>query len=130
MARKVRVYTIGYGTTHPGPLRCSPQQGGFDGGFGGFYSGGGFGGGGGFGNPGGASPLVADMPPLRAVSRLTGAVSYSAQDASELRKVFSNLPKHIVVQKERHEVSAVFAAIGALLALAAFGASVRWSPHP
>jgi Ca-activated chloride channel homolog len=130
VARKVRVYTIGYGTTHPGPLRCSPQQGGFDGGFGGFYSGGGFGGGGGFGNPGGASPLVADMPPLRAVSRLTGAVSYSAQDASELRKVFSDLPKHIVVQKERHEVSAVFAAIGALLALAVFGASVRWSPHP
>jgi Ca-activated chloride channel homolog len=130
VVRKVRVYTIGYGTTHPGPLRCSPQQGGFDGGFGGFYSGGGFAGGGAFGNPGGASPLVADMPPLRAVSRLTGGVSYSAQDASELRKVFSNLPKHIVVQKQRHEVSAVFAAIGALLALAAFGASVRWSPHP
>ncbi len=29
VARRVRVYTIGYGTTHPGPLKCTPQQGGF-----------------------------------------------------------------------------------------------------
>ena len=74
-------------------------------------------------------PLVADLPPLREVSRLTGATSYSAQDASQLSKVFANLPKHVTVQKERHEVTASFAVIGALLALA-FGASIRWSPSP
>ena len=137
VARRVRVYTIGFGTTHPGPLKCTPQQGGF------YFDGGGFGGGGvggggavggfsggGFGGPGGTSPLVADLPPLRTVSRLTGGASYTARNASELDKVFANLPKHIVVQKEHHEVSAVFAAIGALLALAAFGAAVRWSPRP
>jgi Ca-activated chloride channel homolog len=141
VARRVRIYTIGFGTTHPGPLRCTPQQeGGFDyagfggaslngggGGYGG-YGGGGFGGGGFGGGPG--SPLVADLPPLREVSRLTGAASYTARDASQLDKVFKNLPKHIVVQKEKHEISASFAIIGALLALAAFGASVRWSPRP
>jgi Ca-activated chloride channel family protein len=135
VARRVRIYTIGFGTTHPGPLRCTAQQGGFyfdSGGFGGggFGSGGSGGGFSGFGGPGGTSPLVADLPPLRAVSRLTGGASYTARNASELDRVFANLPKHIVVQKEHHEVSAVFAAIGALLALAAFGAAVRWSPRP
>jgi Ca-activated chloride channel homolog len=131
VARRVRVYTIGYGTTHPGPLRCTPQQGGF------YFSNGNFGGGGfggsvsaGFGYAGGSFPLVADLPPLRQVARLTGAASYTARDESQLRKVFADLPKHIVVSKERHEVSASFAALGALLALAAFGAAVRWSPRP
>jgi Ca-activated chloride channel family protein len=130
VARRVRIYTIGFGTTHPGPLRCTAQQGGF------YFDSGGFGGGGsvggfsGFGGPGGTSPLVADLPPLRAVSRLTGGASYTARNASELDRVFANLPKHIVVQKKHHEVSDVFAAIGALLALAAFGAAVRWSPRP
>ncbi|HEY2303565.1 MAG TPA: VWA domain-containing protein, partial [Acidimicrobiales bacterium] len=65
--RRVRIYTIGFGTTQPAPLVCTPQQLGGDtgqGGFGfGFGGGGGFGGGpgGGFGGgPGGTSPLVAD----------------------------------------------------------------------
>ena len=96
----------------------------FGGGYGGGFGGGGFGGGG-FG-----SPLVADLPPLREVSRLTGGTSYSAKDASQLDRVFKSLPKHILVQKEHHEVSDEFAVIGALLALAAFGASIRWGPYP
>jgi Ca-activated chloride channel homolog len=128
VARGVRVYTIGYGTTHPGPLRCTPQQGGY------YFSNTNFGSGG-FGGAdlyasGYLSQLVADLPPLQEVSRLTGGLSYAARNASELKKVFANLPKHIVVQKEHHEVSADFAAAGALLALAAFGAAVRWSPRP
>jgi Ca-activated chloride channel homolog len=136
VARRVRIYTIGFGTTHPGPLRCTPQQeagfdfGGYSGlGYGGYggYVGAGFGGGG-SGAPG--NPLVADLPPLREVSRLTGGASYTAKDLSQLDNVFKSLPKHIVVQKEHHEVSASFAVIGALLALAAFGASTRWSPYP
>jgi Ca-activated chloride channel homolog len=135
VARRVRIYTIGFGTTHPAPLRCTPQQeGGLDFGLygGGGSGGGGYGGfgGGGFGGGGFGSPLVADLPPLREVSRLTGGSSYSAKDASQLDRVFKSLPKHILVQKEHHEVSAEFAAIGALLALAAFGASIRWGPYP
>lgn len=135
VARRVRIYTIGFGTTHPAPLRCTPQQeGGLDFGLygGGGYGGGGYGGfgGGGFGGGGFGSPLVADLPPLREVSRLTGGSSYSAKDASQLDRVFKSLPKHILVQKEHHEVSAEFAAIGALLALAAFGASIRWGTYP
>jgi Ca-activated chloride channel family protein len=139
VARGVRIYTIGFGTTHIAPFKCSPrQQGGFasNGGFGpgGGFGGGGYGGGpyggGGFGIPGGGSPLVADLPPLRQVSQLTGGASFSAKDAPELSKVFANLPKHVAVQKERHEVTATFALIGALLALIAIGASIRWGPYP
>jgi len=144
VARRVRVYTIGIGTTHVAAFKCTPQQqGGFgpSGGFGpgGGFGGGGFGGGaygggpngGGFGGPfGGRQALVADLPPLEQVSRLTGAASFSAKNAAELTKVFANLPKHVARQKERHEVSADFAAIGALLAISAAGASLRWGPRP
>ena len=129
VARRVRIYTIGFGTTHPGRLVCTPQQQGGFGPRGGFGQGGGFGGGG-FGGGRYGSPLVADLPPLREVSRLTGGASYTARDASELKKVFADLPKHVAVQKEHHEVTADFALIGALLALAALAASSRWSAYP
>jgi Ca-activated chloride channel homolog len=130
VARRVRIYTIGFGTTHPGPLACTPkQQGGVGFPGGGFGPGGAFGGGG-FGGGGFTSPLVADLPPLREVSRLTGAQSYTARTRTQLNKVFANLPKHVVVQKEHHEITADFAIIGAVLALAALGASVRWSAYP
>ena len=134
-ARRVRIYTIGYGTTHPGPLECTPQQqGGFGGGGGGGgFGGGGFGsrsfGGGGFGG-GSGNPLVADLPPLKEVSRLTGGKSYTARTASQLSQVFADLSKEVSVQKEHDEVTAEFAIIGALLALAAFAASIRWGAHP
>jgi Ca-activated chloride channel family protein len=136
VARRVRIYTIGYGTTNPGPLECTPQQqGGFGGGGfgGGGFGGGGFGsgsfGGGGFGG-GSGNPLVADLPPLREVSRLTGGKSYTARSASQLSRVFTSLAKDVKVQKEHDEVTAEFAIIGALLALAALGASIRWGAHP
>jgi Ca-activated chloride channel homolog len=134
VSRRVRIYTIGYGTTHPGPLECTPQQqGGFGGGYGsGGFGGGGFGGGGfgggGFGGPG--SPLVADLPPLKELSQATGGKSYTARTASQLSQVFANLSKEVKVQKEHDEVTAEFALIGGLLALAALGASIRWGAHP
>jgi Ca-activated chloride channel family protein len=128
-ARRVRIYTIGFGTTHPGPLECTPKQQGGTGFGGGFGPGGGFGGGG-FGGGGFTSPLVADLPPLREVSRLTGALSYTARTGAQLSKVFANLSKHVAVEKRRHEVTADFAIIGALLALVALAASIRWSAYP
>jgi Ca-activated chloride channel family protein len=130
VARRVRIYTIGFGTTHPAPLVCSPQQLGGNTEQGGFGFGYGGGQGGGFGGPGGRSPLVADLPTLRQVSQRTGGTSYTARDASQLTKVFASLPKDLAAQKERHEVSATVAAIGALLSLLAIAASIRWSPYP
>jgi Ca-activated chloride channel family protein len=135
-ARRVRIYTIGYGTTHPGPLECTlQQQGGFGGGGfgGGGFGSGGFGsgsfGGGGFGG-GSGSPQVADLPPLIEVSQETGGRSYTARTATQLSQVFANLPKQVTIQKEHDEVTAEFVIIGALLALAALAASIRWSAHP
>ncbi|HEY3940937.1 MAG TPA: VWA domain-containing protein [Acidimicrobiales bacterium] len=136
VARRVRVYTIGLGTSHPGPLECSASQRGGDTGpgkfpYGGHGLGGGAPGGGRFGGAlGNRSPLVADLPLLREVSRRTGGASYSAQDASQLEKVFATLPRDIGVQQERHEATVLFAAAAALVTLAALGAAIKWSPYP
>jgi Ca-activated chloride channel homolog len=135
VARGVRVYTIGLGTTDPGPLVCSASQlGGNSAGFGFGFGGGGFGGGGfgggAGGGTGGRSPLVADLPVLQQVSERTGAKSYTAQSATQLSKVFAALPKDVVIQKEHHELTALLAAIGGLLVLLTVAAAIRWSPYP
>lgn len=130
VARKVRVYTIGIGTASPASLECSVAQLGGDTRFGGF----GFGGGGPgprvFGGFGGRSPLRADLPTLQQVAERTGGQAFSAEDAPHLSKVFATLPRHVTVQKMRHEVSATVALLGGLLALAAVGVSIRWAPYP
>ncbi len=128
--RKVRVYTIGFGTTQIASLACTVAQLGGEegdgvGAFGGFGSGS-FGLGPNFGR----SPLRADLPTLEQVARRTGGTAYSARDASQLHKVFATLPKDVTVSRERHEISSNFVALGALLALVALGASIRWSPYP
>lgn len=135
VARRVRVYTIGFGTSRPASLVCSARQlggGAQRGGFGGGGGGGFGGGGGGFGVQGGAggSPLRADNATLQKIAQETGGTAYSAEDAPQLQKVFANLSRAVTVQKRRHEVSAPFVLIGAVLAAAAIGASVRWGAYP
>jgi Ca-activated chloride channel family protein len=130
VSRKVRVYTIGFGTTQVASLACTEAQlGGDEGGgvgaFGGFGSGS-FG----LGPTFGRSPLRADLPTLQQVARRTGGTAYTAQNASQLHKVFATLPKDVSVSRERHEISSNFVALGALLAVIAVGASIRWSPYP
>ena len=127
--RRVRVFTIGFGTTQPAPMVCSREQlGGAALGDNGAFRGGG-GGGGGFGGAG-RSPLVADEATLQAVADQTGGEYYRAEDTAQLAKVFSELPQDVEVQKEEVEISAIFAAIGALIAAGAIVASIRWSPYP
>ena len=129
--RRVRVYTIGFGTTNPQPPSCTREQLGGDvfdpGGFGGGGGGGGFGGGGsgGFGRF-----QIADTPTLMAVATKTGGTYHGAQDADELRKVFSDLPKEVAKQKRPTEISWMLAALGALLASASVAGAMRWSPYP
>lgn len=120
-ARRVRVYTIGFGTENPTMLACSREQlgaGGFDGGRGPFAGGG-----------GGAFRrfLVIDEPALRAVAAATGGAFYQASDADQLRRVFAELPSDVQVQQEQHEVSVWFVILGALLAVAAFASSLWWN---
>jgi Ca-activated chloride channel family protein len=127
VARRVRVYTIGFGTTEPTGLACSAEQLGADTQVGGRgFGGGGFGGG--FG--GGRSPLQADHETLRQIAERTGGVAYSAEDGAQLGEVFAQLPRDVTLQKERREVTALFVGLGAVLAAAAIGASIRWSAYP
>src|SRR5689334_9787853 len=129
--RHVRVYPIGFGTANPSPPSCTREQlggdvfdaGRFGGGGGGF--GGAFGGGGGF-----RGFLVADEPTLKEVAKQTGGTYHSAKDASQLSKVFSDIPKEVATQKQPTEITWMLAALGALLAAAAVAASMRWSPYP
>lgn len=126
--RRVRVYTIGFGTAQPASLVCSSEQLGGD-----VVPSslrGGLGSGSGIRGPGGRSPLQADYQTLQRVADQTGGIAYTAEDAAQLGKVFADLPKDVTVQERLEEVSAPFVALGALLAAAAIGASIRWSAYP
>jgi Ca-activated chloride channel family protein len=121
--RRVRVYTIGFGTDHPTDLVCSAEQlgaGGFGGGFGGGGGGGGFGG-------GGRNFLTRDEATLKAVAAATGGAYYQAEDAEQLRGVFAKLPSDIQHQRQEREISVWFVIGGALLAVGAFGLSLWWN---
>ena len=131
-ARRVRVYTIGFGTTTPAPMVCTRAQLG-----GGALGGDGFGGGpppdvGGAGGAGGGrrSFLLTDEPTLMKVAEITGGSFYRAQDAGQLRDVFAKLPKQIELQTRHQEISVAFAALGFLLAAAAVGLSLWWNRSP
>ena len=129
--RHVRVYTIGFGTTNPTQMVCSAEQLGSDG-----IDDGGFGGavfppsgaGGGFGGAG--QYLVIDEPTLQQVADMTGGAYFRAQDADQLKTVFAKLPKQVVLQSRNVEISAGFAALGALLVGAAAVLSLLWNRNP
>ncbi len=120
--RGVRVYTIGFGTSKGSefPPACGPQsqyndpfdrQGQFGGGGGGFRRG-------------------IDEETLKKASALTGGTYYPATSLDELQIVFENLPTYLITKHEVTEISAIFAAIGALLAALAIALSLIWHPLP
>jgi len=123
--RGVRVYTIGFGTIN-GP---SPDQSPFGFGGGGFGGGGGgFGGGG--GGFGGGFRLGLDEASLKQIASTTGGTYHVASSSSELEKVFADLPTYLIIKHEILELSVLFAALGALLAITAALLSVLWHPLP
>jgi Ca-activated chloride channel family protein len=126
--RSIRVYTIGFGTTDPGNLVCTREQLGSDL----FRQGGGGFTGGGFdvGGSGWRRFVVLDEPTLRNVAEMTGGAYFQAENADQLLDVFLNLPTHVVLQKERHEISVLFTALAALLATVAVGLSLIWNRFP
>lgn len=130
--RRLRVYTIGFGTTEYSEMVCTRAQlgsdafGGFGyGGFGGDSFGGGFGGGGRW-----RQYLLLDEPTLRSVAEITGGDYFRAENADQLLEVFLDLPKRIELQREAIEISVAFAALGALFVIAALGLSMRWNRIP
>jgi Ca-activated chloride channel family protein len=124
--RGVRVYTIGFGTEDGSSFpNCNPQ----------FQSNEPFGAGGppqfsGGGGGFGGFRRGIDEETLRQVSDMTGGKYYSASSADELQQVFKQLPTYIIVKHKTTELSAIFAAAGALLALVAVGLSLLWHPLP
>ncbi len=128
VARGVRVYTIGFGTEHGSANpRCGlrflgnePSNG--NGSF--------FGGGGAFGGGGGGFRRGIDEATLKQVADLTGGEYYSAESADELQSAFRNLPTHLIIQHETMEISVIFTAAGALLAVLAIGLGLAWRPLP
>ena len=123
--RRVRVYTIGFGTDNPGQMVCSRQQAGSDI-FGGGFSGFGFGGGGGdfrrF--------LIIDEDTLQSIAEMTGGDYFRAENADQLLEIFQDLPTQIVLQKENVELSAIFLALSALVGGIAVTLSLRWNRFP
>jgi Ca-activated chloride channel family protein len=131
--RQLRIYTIGFGSSDPGDMVCSPQQLGsdsFSGGFGGGgfrdeNSGGGFDGGGRF-----RRFLLLDEETLQGMADLTGGIYYRAEDAEQLYDVFINLPNDIVLQKDHQEITALFSIVGAALIICALALSLFWNRFP
>ena len=129
--RRVRVYTIGFGTTNPGEMSCTREQLGSDvfGRGGGGFPGGDFdrggGGGGGF-----RRFIVLDEPTLRGMAEMTGGEYFEAENAEQLLDVFLSLPTYVTLQKESIEISAFFSIFGALVAMAGVVLGMKWNRFP
>lgn len=67
-----------------------------------------------------------DEDTLKQISQITRAQYYYAGTAEDLKQVYQGLSTRLVVETKETEVTAVFAALGALLAVLAAGLSVAW----
>ena len=123
-ARRVRVYTIGFGTTQPAPFVCTADQLGGDTAFGGNRPGQGraFG--------GGRRNQDIDEETLTQVATTTGGKYFQARDAKELSRVLGDLPNSIVLQRKHTEITVWFALAGAVFVLAAVGLAQWWNRSP
>ena len=96
--RGIRVYTVGIGTT----------------------------GGETIGFEGWSMRVRLDEETLKNISILTHGEYFYAGTAEDLKKVYEGLSSRMVVERKETEISAIFAALGALLSVLAAGLSVWW----
>ena len=120
-ARRLRVFTIGFGTTRPTQMVCTPDQ---------------IGGGSpmrgdpqGFGGGGGRNQQI-DEEALMKVADLTGGRYFQAEDADQLGDVLEDLPAQIGLRRENVEITAWFVLAGTLLVTAGLGLSLWWNRAP
>jgi Ca-activated chloride channel family protein len=67
-----------------------------------------------------------DEDTLKNIANITRADYFYAGTAEDLKKVYQGLSSRLVVEKKETEISALFAALGALLVALAAGLSVWW----
>ena len=67
-----------------------------------------------------------DEETLKNIANMTRADYFYAGTAADLKKVYQGLSTRLVVEKKETEISALFAALGALLVVLAAGLSVWW----
>ena len=125
-ARRVRIFTIGFGTTEPAPMVCTADQvgpdqfgmgrGGFPGGFG--------------GRAGGRGTQEIDEDALTQVADTTGGRYFQAEDADQLAGVLNDLPREIGLHKQKMEITVWFVLAGVLLAFAGVFLSLWWNRGP
>jgi Ca-activated chloride channel homolog len=96
--RGIRVYTVGIGTTN-GEI---------------------------IGFEGWSMRVRLDEETLKNISVLTHGEYFYAGTAEDLKKVYESLSSRMVVERKETEITALFAALGALLAVLAAGLSVWW----
>ena len=122
VARHVRVYTIGFGTTNnSSPMNCQGDDPFGGGGIGPQFGGGGLGGGGGFRRD-------IDEETLTQIADMTGGKYYPATSAEELQKAFQNLPTYVIATRQTTEISVFFTALAVLLAVLAMILAFLWHP--
>ncbi len=123
--RRVRVFTIGFGTTTPNPLVCTAEQ------FGGDTLGPVSGGGGftpDFSSGRRGNFLQIDEPTLRSIAWITGGTYARAASVAQLERAFRELPRRVVTVKEVHELTVYLVALGALLVVGAVATSRSVEP--
>jgi len=96
--RGVRIYTVGFGTAAGGEV-------GFE---------------------GWSIYVRFDEETLKAIAEVTRGEYYYAGTAEDLRKVYQNLNTSLVLEKKETEISALFIAAAAILAIAAALLSLLW----
>jgi len=94
----MRVYTVGFGTAHGNIV-----------GFGGF-----------------SMRAQLDEEALKKIADMTRARYFHATTAEDLKAVYNVLSRQLVVETREMEITAFFAAVAALLMLAAAGLSLLW----
>ena len=67
-----------------------------------------------------------DEDTLKSIANITHADYFYAGTAADLKKVYQGLSTRLIVEKKETEISALFAAFGALLVVIAAGLSVWW----
>ncbi|GAB1820081.1 VWA domain-containing protein [Herbidospora sp. RD11066] len=121
-ARRLRIFTIGFGTTEPASMVCSPDQ----------VSGDSWrGGGGGFGGFGDGNMrrrvMQIDEEALTQVADATGGKYFRAEDAGQLTDVLTDLPSQIGLHEAQRETTVWFVLFGTLLTFGGVGLSLWWN---